>query len=516
MPKGTKILNVDNLLTLLDIDEGVEEKKEVPVNCIFVGANEITKDTGIENFGNVGTGIIQSLYSFVKKNGTKYFIRNLGTVLQKYNPTTGNFEDVKTELADGKRFGYEVYEDWLYMGNGVNNYMRYNGVDAPTEYPTAPKGNILTMFEDRMHIAGNPTEPLTIYYSAIGDPTSFPTANVIKPPGTDRITGLVKYYNTLIVLKEKSVWRIEYVWDGTNWIPKLQVVSENYGSISPKAYCWVENDIWFFTGKEVRRIAWLIGRGEAKGILGFDPTSLSNQIKEALKLLNEAKISESAVFYHDKKFYLAVPFRASTFNDTIFVCHILYENRWTKFNKRKKARANCFVLHDGNVYSAASDIEGRVYKWTANYDDAGEAISAYVSFRQVGGENFNITSIYRYLDVEFKNINSQCEITLIFDDFDERKKRTKVFYLTTDVQTAEDTIGEVSLGELWIADGFGEEILLTEYLKRRFSFLEKGQTIKIKISNNELGGTFTLSKLGLEWKERARRYFAPSGLIYVK
>jgi hypothetical protein len=501
---------------MLDVDEGnTEGKKEVPVNMVFVGTNEITKDTGIENFANTGTGIVKSLYSFVKKSGTAYLIRNLGTVLQKYNPASGNFEDFKTGLSDGKRFGYETYDDWLYMGNGYDNYMRYDGQNPPTEYVSAPKGNILCVFEDRMHIAGNPSEPLTIYYSDIGNPTNFPVANVIKPPGADKITGLIKYYNVLLVLKENSDWRVEYTWDGTNWIPKLQVVSENYGCISPKAYCWVENDVWFFTGKEVRRIGWLMGRGEVRGVLGFDPRSLSNQIKETLKLANQEKISESAVIYHNKRFYLAVPIKEN-YNDTIFICHLLYQNNWTKLKNRKKAKINCFISHLGKLYFAASDVEGRVYKESSDFNDAGEAIPAYVTFRQIGDKDFATTQIYRYLDTEFKNIIGKCQIDLIFDDFDERRKKIKTFFVGTFIEGEENTIGEINFGCLLFGNGFGEETKEVEYLKRRFSFLDKGQTIRIKFSNSNLNENFILSKFTLEFKGRSRRHISPKSMIYIK
>lgn len=420
MTQNEIIIDETNILSLIADEEGSnsESKDEVPVNMTWQDKNEIIKDTGIENFANTGTGIIKSLYNYTKTDATSIFIRNLGTVLQKYNTSTGNFEDFKIGLTANKMFGYVVYDNNLYLGNGFDSYLKYDGTTV-TEYATLPKGNILTVFENRIFIAGNPTNPFTIYYSDTDNPISFPSANTIKISGTDKITGLIKYYDSLIVFKEKSVWKITYIWNGTAWVPSIQALSENYGCISPKAYCWVENDIWFFTGKEIRRIGYLQNTGT--GILGFDPASLSEQIKETLKNCNQTYLSESVVFYNDKKFYLSIPYDSSTYNNLTFVCHQLYSKTWTKLKDRKKANINCMAIYNNNVYQASSEIEGRMYKWNTGYNDLGNAIFCYIAFKAIENKDFVTTQIYRYLITEFKNIAGNCQIQLFFDDIEQRK-----------------------------------------------------------------------------------------------
>lgn len=501
------IIDETNILSVIADEEGSndENKNEIPVNMTWQGKNELIKDTGIENFANTGTGIIKSLYNFIRQDNTSYFIRNLGTVLQKYNTVSGNFEDFKIGLTANKMFGYTVYDNYLYFGNGVESYARYDGTTV-TEYPLLPKGNILTIFEDRVFITGDPTNPFTIYYSNTSDPIVFPSANIIKVPGTDKVTGLVKYYDSLIVFKEKSVWKITYIWNGTAWIPSIQTLSENYGCISPKAYCWVENDIWFFTGQEVRRIGYL--KGEGAGTLGFDPSTLSEQIKETLKACNQSYLSDSVVFYNEKKFYLSVPYGTSVYNNLTFVCHQLYNKIWTKLKDRKKANINCLAMYNNNLYQASSEVEGRIYKWNASYNDLGIAIYGYISFKEIENKDFTITQIYRYLTAEFKNITGICRIDIYFDDIEERTSKTKTFYVGTSTETEEDTIGEVVFGGLLIADAFGETIEETEYLKKKFSFLDKGQSIKVKFSNNGIDEKFILSKIGIFFKARDKKYIS--------
>jgi hypothetical protein len=508
------IIDSNNILTAIADEEGSndESKNEVPVNMVWQSKNEIVKDTGIENFANIGTGIIFSLYNYIKNDGTQHFIRNLGTILQKYNSVSGNFEDIRTGFTANKRFGYTEYDNNLYLGNGVENYFRYDGTTF-TEYASFPKGNILTIFEDRVFIAGNPSNPSTIYYSNTGDPINFLAANIIKIPKTDKITGMIKYYDSLVVFKENSVWKITYIWNGSAWIPSVQTLSENYGCISPKAYCWVENDIWFFTGKEVRRIGYLSSGGE--GILGFDPATLSEQIKETLKLCNQTYLSESCVFYNNKKFYLSVPYGPATNNNLTFVCHLLYNKTWTKLKDRTKSNINCMAIYSNNVYQASSAVEGIVYRWNISFNDLGTAINGYIALKAVENKDFVITQIYRYLTAEFKNIIGGCRIDIYFDDIEERKTKTKTFFVSTSSETEEDTLGETGIGELLIADAFGETVQEIEYLKRKFSFLDKAQSIKVKFSNNTIDEKFVLSKLGIYFKARDKKYISPNLIVNI-
>jgi len=506
--EATKKLVVSNLLDIVDIDEGVSGKKEVPVNCIYTGANEIQKDTGCELFNENGDDIITSLFSYKKQNGNEFLLRTIGTKLQYYN--NGNWTDLKENLTDGKMMGYKVYDDVLYMANGVDALMSWDGSGNVQVHTGKPTGNILEIFEDRLFIAGNETYPLSLYYSEPGEPLNFPTANVVKPPGTDKITGLVKYYNYLIIFKEKSTWRLQFVYEPNSqlYIPKIDVISSNYGCVSKKGYCWVENDVWFFTGKEVRRIAWLTSMFGG-GVVGFDPISLSNQIKDGLAKINENFADRAVAFYHQNRFYLSVPLGADEVNNTTYICHILYKNNWTKLVDRVKARMYCVTIYQDKVYFSTLTEKGKIYKWTDGYNDNGEPIKSYAVFKQIGEQDFLKTLIFKSLDLEFKNIETICDVELIIDDFDERWKKTKSFSIVVENDGMENTIGEVVVGQIFVGDGYGEEIEPTEYVKRRIYFLDKGNTLKIKVGNNSLKN-FVISRLGLEYKARDRRYIQPS------
>ncbi len=572
---------VDNLSATLDVDDGT---REVPVNMTFEAEGFLTKDTGVENFANTDASLVKKLFNYKKKDGTQYFIRSLGTKLEKYDTVGLNFVPIQAETAitgtvattsgsntvtgigtnfstdlvvgqilrigaeifyitaigsatsltvhtnsavngsgvtlyknaawvfsSGKKFGLKVYNDIMYGCNSVDPYFEFDGTRI-LFYPTAPKGDILEVFEDRMFVAGVTAEPLSMYYSNVADAKTFAGPSVLKPIGTDQINGLANYYGSLLTFKRYSIWKMTFVYDqvAAAFLPKLEILNANYGLCAKRAYTWVENDIWFFTGTEVRAIGF---KDQQTGVLGINPSVISNQIKETLRTINTTAIEEIVAFYNKNQFYLALPLNASTFCDTIFVCHLLYKRSWTKIKNRIKASVCDFVVQDDIVYSASGDVPGRIYKWNNNYNDAGSAISCYVNFKTITGKDFSATSIYRYLDLRFKNLEGLCGVRIWSDSFDVRIKKEKTFYIGVNIENEENSLGEVGPGQMLVGDAFGESISTADFLNRRVSFLAKGSSLQIGLFDDTLNGRFTLAQFVLEGMNRPRRYFSGSKIV---
>jgi hypothetical protein len=509
------VLVQDNLSKASDVDDS--RGRSVPVNMNFIEEGYIAKDTGCELFGATETTLTHSPFQYRKKNGTTYIIRVKGTKLQTYNTSTGLYADTASSptFTAGARMGYIVYENNLYLGNAVESLYKWDGTTF-TEYASAPKGNILEIFEDRLFVSGVTAEPLTVYYSAIGDPVDFSNAAlVLQPLGTDHITKLENYYGQLLIFKEKSIWKMTFVYDQVldAFIPKLEVQSNNYGACSRQATTWVENDIWFFTGREVRAIGW---RDQQTGVLGINSSVISEQIKETLELLPVTSYSKVVVFYNNRRFYLALPLGGAE-NDTVFVCHTLHASTWTKYASRIKAQAFDFMEIDGIVYSSKSITPFGTLKWDETLlNDNDVAIPAEVIFRKIEDKDFNRFTIYRYLDFMFKNLEGRLVVTLYGDANDIRTAKSKTFYIGQQLEDMNATLGEVPFGQNLYGDGFGEDVVGSPFDKKRISFLIKAQTLTVALSNNAIGETFTLAQYALTGMKQSRRLFKPSGIISIR
>lgn len=357
----------DNLLEAVDVDDSAG--RSVPTNMNYVDEGYLIKDTGSIPLGITTLTKDHSLFNYKKKNGTSYLIRGKGTKLQSYSFIDRQWYDISNSptFTEDAEFGYVVYNDDLYLGNAVESLYKWNGTTF-TEYASAPKGNLFEIFEDRLFVSGVISEPLSIYYSNVGVLTTFTPTDVLKPLGTGKVVGSVNYYGTLLIFKTDSIWKLTFVYDQvvSLFIPKLELQSNNYGACSTKSVTWVENDVWFFTGREVRSIGY---KDQQIGVLGVNASVISNEIKETLKTIPVSSYEKVSVFYSDRRFHLSVPL-ASTENNCTFVCHLLYSNRWTKYTGRDKARFRSSVIIDGITYTTNGDAPYGVVKWTIETSDS--------------------------------------------------------------------------------------------------------------------------------------------------
>lgn len=267
----------DNMTESIDIDDS--RGRSVPINMNFIETGYLTKDTGFSLLGATETSLPHSPYYYQKKDGTNYHIRILGTKLQKYNTSTELWEDTSKTVTADAMMAYVVYDDTLICSNAVDTAFIWDGTTF-TDKAGIPKGNILEIFETRLYVSGVILAPRTTYYSDPADPYTFGGSALFQLLGVDNVMAMKNYYGFLVVFKEKSIWKVTLVEVTTGvFVPKQELQSNNYGACSKKAVTWVENDLWFFTGKEVRAFGF---KDQQTGILGLNTSVLSEPIKETL------------------------------------------------------------------------------------------------------------------------------------------------------------------------------------------------------------------------------------------
>lgn len=518
--KESFIVPQADLVKAIDVDGG-GDGRSVPSNMTFTGTGYISKDTGCSLYGATETTLCHSPFYYKKKDGTSYIIRIMGTKMQTYNTTTNLWADTTSSptFTAGAKMGYVVYDDILWFGNAVEALYKWDGTTF-TDYASNPKGNNLEIFEDRLFISGVTAEPLTLYYSKISDPTDFTVSStaggILKPLGTDFIMTQENYYGQLLIFKEKSIWKCTFIYDSvvSLFVPKLELQSGNYGACSRKAVTWVENDIWFFTGREIRAIGY---KDQQTGVLGINQSVISDQIKDTLYTITTTDYSKIATFYNNRKFYLAVPLSSGGENDTIYVCHLLYSSAWTKYTSRIKASSIDFMAIDGIVYSAKSVTPYGIIKWDETLkNDNGVAVSASVVFKKIEDSEFNRYAFYRYLDLMFKNLEGRMIVTILFDAYDLRSSKSKTFYIGQALEDMNATTGEVPFGQKLYGDGFGEDVTGASFQKKRISFLVKAQTITIGIANSSLSETFTVCQYLLQGFKEPRKLAKPSNIVSIR
>ena len=331
-------------------------KEDSPVRFETTGALP-TGVTAGTTYYVIATGLTSSAFQFSATVG--------GSAINTSGTQSGT-HSVYGVYTAGAEVGYIVYDDELFFGNAVENFTKFDGTDF-TEYDTLPKGNIYEVFEDRLFVTGVIAEPLTVYYSNTGVPTTFTGSDIVNPLGTDHCTGLINFFGQLLIFKENSIWKFTFVYDqvAAAFVPKLESQNRNYGAVDRKVITWVENDVWFFNGKEVRSIGF---QDKQIGVLGVNKSVISEPIKETLQTVAIANYAVCSAFYYERRYYLSVPINIST-NDTTFVCHLLYGNNWTKYTGRDKARIKDAIVIDDVIYSANDSSPFGVNQWIDQIND---------------------------------------------------------------------------------------------------------------------------------------------------
>jgi|GEM_PF-1800858 len=158
---------------------------------------------------------------------------------------------------------------------------------------------------------------------------------------------------------------------------------------------------------------------------------------------------------------------------------------------------------NGIIIEASVDFDGTVDDvfWvrmfdvdaTIDWDSDGLTlqfpINSSVLFRRIADDEFNRFRIYRYLDLKLKDLNAQVTVNVVQEASDLITNRAKQFSVGTGV---ENTV---------------------PFLKKKVSFLIKGQAILVGLSNNRLNETFTISGFQLMGYEQPKKLFAPSKII---
>lgn len=130
--------------------------------------------------------------------------------------------------------------------DGKNQPWSWDGVSGSiTSIAAAPVGNIAIVWQNQLFWAGIKTTPARNIYSALGDPTSYPSGNNFDTPSVfdgDAITGYAILYGNLFILKRNSIYVVQLNADGT-FTQSKNNASE--GCVSPYSVIASDNLIYY-------------------------------------------------------------------------------------------------------------------------------------------------------------------------------------------------------------------------------------------------------------------------------
>lgn len=341
--------------------------------------------------------------------------------------------------------------------------------------------------DTRVFIAGNNDYPNWYWYSGIYDPTYFPE-NSFNKIGSDseKVTGFIKQYDTLVVFKERSIYAVNYQLEADGASFPTRPLNSYVGCDMPHTIQLINNEPVFantYKGVHILRSSQI--RDERNVQL------ISSNINGAIYrpgLLDESEtdLIQATSCDFDKKYWLCV-------NDKVWVWD--YEQTpymgqdeqlaWFPYDNMS---ANCFIEIERKLYYG-SRINGNVNTFQENYNDFGEPINGIWRSKLF---NFNLP--------DFLKTISQIWVTTRANTYSE----IKIKYFNDNGDMVDETVVPANQAssfdwDMWDWDNFTWGVARYAPTIKRKPKIKKVQYFQIEFSNNKLNENLSILSLIIQY-----------------
>lgn len=320
--------------------------------------------------------------------------------------------------------GYNIYGvnggDERYLdhvdGQSANSWIDYGTKHPSAFFPipvgnstTGPRGKFVMEFKSALVIAGDPENPSRVYYSAGLDKVdSFLISegggyvDISKNSNDGEITGLTEYQDKAVILKQRSLWQMQFTEDA---IPSIANVINGIGCVSHRTIKEVENDIYFMGRK--------IGGGMAIYVLGNEPNylnvlrtnELSARVRPDLLAITPANADKMVAEYFDGKYMVFYPEGGAVNNNAA----IVYDRERLGFTKWDGIYVDHIVVYYDNnnveYLLSADGNDNRISEISTAYTtDKGTAIGWNIKTKETDSEEPFIYKKYKWVNLRMRNV----------------------------------------------------------------------------------------------------------------
>jgi hypothetical protein len=371
------------------------------VENAYLSDEKISKVTGSSMIGSaIATQVINGFASFEKlSTSSKWLVVNINGAsnAQLYVWTgSGNFTAIGlANLTNSKTMYFESAAEYLLGFNGTE-VVDYDGTNVTRNRATVPIGYFPKWFHNYLFVAKTDSYLNRLFWSDLGDPTTFTVANYIdvNPGDSDQCMGLGTLGDELFFFKQSSIWAITG-FAGTTFSSttiagqNINARLQGYGCVAPNSILTVGNDIYFFSFLgSMPVIRSLRATQYATTLAGG---IISNLIDGTMATINLSQLGKIVSCYDGRYAMWSVPTSSSSTNNLILVLDTWETTKKSgksvyKWTTMKGKNAGFFAVSTipgyGKVYFTDALTTGKVFKFdTSVYTDNGTAITMDVRSR---------------------------------------------------------------------------------------------------------------------------------------
>lgn len=382
------------------------------------------------------------------------------------------------------------------------------GVDTPSTIFTPPEGNstggqkgsMIIYAMSRLFVAGDSDNKSRLYYSGgavqIDD---FSTAfsggwvDVSKNDG-DAITGIYFYQNTILVFKNRSIWKFSFTSAG---LPQLELITNEIGCCSYRSIRVVNNDLWFTGVKDGRAVVFSVGNVQNYfNALRTTEKSLNISTGSMMDAANLAYIQNCCAYYFRNLYILCVPNGSSTTNDRCYVYDARF-NAWVGY--WDNINANGFFTYTDsagaeNLYYC-SETTGYIVKMFTGTDDNGTAIAWQIQTKNFNQGLFDQYKIYRNPIFWFKEVSGGTITGYIITDGLFSSGSFNISALISGIGPGYDVPGVMIVGD---SQGSATTTLLSDQPMEVIT-RKNARSIKFQLDDSNASSSFKFLGFSFRW-----------------
>ena len=483
---------IDNFSKGLDLSEDPRSLNEYASpdtqNVRFLGTTFYSRP-GYEAYLDTLTGSgFLGLHPWIKNDS---LVSAHGGKIYRGDEITNAWIEIPGSFNSTAEVGFQEYLGDIYLGNAVDAFTRIQHTSyTKTEPAGAPLGNIFNAWAEKMWVAGQTANPRTLYYSRTASAANPEYIYDFSGTGSGsellgkegNITGLSATKNALIVFKNNECYYIR-TFDSTTLAPSIELLSGKNGCAGRKAYCKVKDEIYFFTGTEVRLVA------EYQGYPNLYTSPISNSIRRYLTSELDADQSGAVMAFDENANLLKlwVKLEGATNYNICLVYHFDEANKtWTIDTGKTASQAVSF----GNVVYWSSSVVGRVWKDEIGSSDDVGTIEAYrwsklrKLYSEKGRKKFRYLTLAGSMDVD-----TTIDIKLYIDGSLVKEETITSSDVIGDASSGIGPVGTYPVGTAPVG-GVNNQI---RQFEKRIKLNKIGRYVQLYIGSSTLGGWYQVT-----------------------
>jgi hypothetical protein len=352
------------------IDPGAIDEIVAPVNSVSLAVNvnfdrigAVQTRDGITAIGNaiVDSTPILGLHNYINNIGTTYrLLAKVGSAVYDYDGSS--WTSRRTGLTASSKARFTTLVDYTFMVNGNSNQavQSYNGsAFGDTNVASLPAGDIIENFRSRIWVANSSNDKL--YYSDVVDTDNTISGGSsfiqISPQDGDKITGLKRSPNALLVFKQNHIYKV-YSINSTDPDPYI-----NIGTYSHESIIDAKSGIYFHSPSGFYQYASI-------------PIEISKRISDVVKAIPRASWDDICGWSDGDYLYWSIgDITLNGISLSNIICrYTISKELWTLYSYPTQMRSASKYDDGTNFYNVIGGELGKVYKFNEGNDDDGTPI----------------------------------------------------------------------------------------------------------------------------------------------